>query len=135
MEGFPSTKFCFVYQAGDLMTVDDGPALWEEHKRMRKNGFKIDQENDVYVRKGYGAWIFNVDDSINTIEDLFNFKDEFGNKWYKDRIITLLDEGYDLVIGPGATTNNSEICGKGLYCKNYREIAERKKQEHTGREQ
>ena len=37
------------------------------------------------------------------------------------------EEGYEYVLGPGAPEENGEVSGLGLYCKNYREIAEKEK--------
>ena len=44
----------------------------------------------------------------------------------KHRIKTVpKPEGYEYVIGPAAPARSGEVIGKGLYCKNYKEIAER----------
>ena len=92
----------------------------EEQFRYMKAGFTIDEENDVYVYPGYGAFASNMDGDIQTIEDLTR------NNAYRRK--QMQEEGYEYILGPAAPTGSGYIpdC-HGLYCKNYLEIVEREK--------
>ena len=100
----------------------------QENLIMQNAGFIIDKQNDVYVKKGLGAYKTNIDEEISSIEDLRNYYDELFSKNPYDDIIKLIDEeGYDFIIGPGAPANDGVVYGNGLYCKNYKEIIENQK--------
>ena len=137
MEGFVRTNVAMVpIRIGGMRTfdlVDHGPALIERHERMKKAGFKIDSEHDVYVKEGYGAWKTNVDSSIKTIEDLVNYYEPFLEKYIYKEEAEEIKQGYEYVIGPGAPINTSAVCGNGLYLRNYKEIAEKINKEEKGR--
>ena len=42
-------------------------------KQSIQSGFIVDQENDIYIRKGYGAVVRACPDNCNTINDVVNF--------------------------------------------------------------
>ena len=92
--------------------------LAEEHFKYMKAGFIIDEENDVYVYPGYGAFASNLDD-IKSIDELAK---------YEEIVRQIQEEGYEYVLGPAGPAMNGYIpdC-YGLYCKNYLEIAKRQK--------
>ena len=93
--------------------------------------YDIDKENDVYVLNGYGAFKTNIDDKVEKIADLKKFKDaKTKNNPYQD-ILDLIEEGYDLIVGPAFPNADGSISKTkvGIYCKNYLEMVEKLKQE------
>ena len=107
------------------MMISNPDYLGKEKKKMEEAGFKIDRENDIYVREGFGAFKTNVNKKIQTIEDLRNYTDEkSGTNPYAEIVRLIDEEGYEFVLGPGSP--NGLGC-PGLYCKNYKEIIEREK--------
>ncbi len=89
---------------------------------MLNAGFSIDYENDVFVKKTYGAYMENIPQKITKIEDFNKYYDHYTGKNQYKEILDLIDIGYQFVIGPGAPLFNGKIYGNGLYCKNYKEF-------------
>lgn len=89
--------------------------------------FDVDEDCDVYVMSGYGAFMENIDVKIEKIDDLHKYTDKKTKKNPYQWVLDLKEDGYDLVVG----TAFPEIFGGvkrgsvGLYCKNYKEIAEK----------
>ena len=92
--------------------------------------FKVDAEYDVYVMKGYGAFIDNLDVKIEKIDDLKKFTDKKTKKNPYQWVIALIEEGYDIVVGGAFPSMNGSVKSNsvGLYCKNYKDIAEKENQ-------
>ena len=136
MRGFPTTRLAFVFywHNGDQWAdLTDGEELDAEHERMEKAGFTIDNEYDVYVREGYGAWKTNVDSSIKTIDDLVNYYEPHLKKYIYKEEAEEMKQGYEYVIGPGAPADNGIVYGNGLYLRNYKELAKEINREEKGR--
>lgn len=128
MRGFPSTKIALEFRRGSLQIISP----LSENSRMVKAGFIIDSENDVYVIPGYGAYRTNVENEIESIDDLRTYRDKFSKyNTYQEEVELMDKEGYEFVLGPGAPASNGKVYGKGLYCKNYKEIAEREKNKNN----
>ena len=135
MEGFPRTDVAIVIKIRprglgigptgyNFFELDNELELEKEHIRMMQAGFIIDKENNVYVKREYGAWKANIQ-NVESIKDLIDYKDEIlGTNPYSEIVDQML-EGYEYVIGPAAPARSGEVIGKGLYCKNYKEIAKR----------
>ncbi len=137
MRGFPTTRFTIVFRwnrGRQWSDISDGKELLEEHKRMKKKGFTIDSEYDVYVREGYGAWKTNVDSSIKTTEDLVAYYEPILKKYIYKEEAEEMKQGYEYVIGPGAPADNGIVYGNGLYLRNYKELAEKINKEETKEE-
>lgn len=135
MEGFPRTDVAIAIKIRprglgigptgySFLELDNGYELEKEHIRMMQAGFIIDNENNVYVKREYGAWKSNIQ-NVESIKDLIDYKDEILDTNPYSEIVDQMLEGYEYVIGPAAPARSGEVIGKGLYCKNYKEIAER----------
>jgi len=97
----------------------------EENAMMERAGFTIDRENAIYVREGFGAFHSNVDERIQSIDDLRSYTDKFwGTNPYSEIVRLIDEEGYEFVLGPGSPDG---LGLPGLYCKNYKEIIEKEK--------
>lgn len=97
----------------------------EENAMMERAGFTIDRENAIYVREGFGAFHSNVDERIQSIDDLRSYTDKFlGTNPYSENVRLIDEEGYEFVLGPGSPDG---LGLPGLYCKNYKEIIEKEK--------
>lgn len=129
----------FVYELSDS----------EYEKQMNesiKSGLIPNYEDDIFVREGYGALVGFCPSNCSTIEDLTNFtvldfnRNTVGKPTIKEKIKEIvgrnnlscdpyynynriLEEGYDLVIGPGGFVNG-ENWDKAVYCRNYEDILE-----------
>lgn len=128
MEGFPRTDVAIAIRKRptgySFLELDNGYELEKEHIRMMQAGFIIDNENNVYVKREYGAWKSNIQ-NVESIKDLIDYKDEILDTNPYSEIVDQMLEEYEYVIGPAAPARSGEVIGKGLYCKNYKEIAER----------
>lgn len=97
----------------------------EENAMMERAGFTIDRENAIYVREGFGAFHSNVDERIQSIDDLRSYTDKFlGTNPYSEIVRLIDEEGYEFVLSPGSPDG---LGLPGLYCKNYKEIIEKEK--------
>ena len=141
MEGFPRTDVAIAIKIRprglgigptgyNFLELDNGLELEKEHIRMMQAGFIIDNENNVYVKREYGAWKSNIQ-NVESIKDLIDYKDEILDNNPYSEIVDQMLEGYEYVIGPAAPARSGEVIGKGLYCKNYKEIAERENKKVT----
>lgn len=120
-------------------------------KQSIQSGFIIDQENDIYIRKGYGAVVGACPDNCNTINDVLNFtvfdwnRKKVGHPTLKQRLLGevttdpyypynkfMTEDGYDLVIGPGGYIDGIKV-NKLVYCKNYLDILEAEKKSYKKR--
>ena len=139
MEGFPRTDVAIAIRirprglgigptSYSFLELDNGQELEKEHIRMMQAGFIIDNENNVYVKRKYGAWKSNIQ-NVESIKDLIDYKDEILDTNPYSEIVDQMLEGYEYVIGPAAPARSGEIIGKGLYCKNYKEIVQRQKEQ------
>lgn len=100
----------------------------------------MDTENDIYVREGYGAVVGACPDNCENISDVVKFtmydfnRKKVGESSLVDKILgrdkytkpyygygKLLEEGYDLLVGPGGAING-QVANKLVYCKNYLDI-------------
>lgn len=87
---------------------------------MSKSEFVV--YDDLFVKRGYGAFMLNLPENIETIEQFHNYDKEnncnrFGLLYYLEN-----NEGYEFVIGPPAPNKEGELIGNGLYCSNYKEL-------------
>ena len=89
--------------------------------------FGVDKENDVYVDKHLGAVVGNVDVTIKTIDELEKYKDKYTGKNPYQRFLDMRDKGYVLVVGSPFVEQYGGANPKhrGIYCKNYLEIAKK----------
>ena len=127
MKGFKNANFASKKKldklTGRIVSYPVDPR--EENEMMERAGFTIDRENAIYVMEGYGAFRSNVDEKIQTIDDLRNYKDEIlGTNPYSEIVRLIDEEGYEFVLGPGSPNG---LGLPGLYCKNYKEIIEKEK--------
>ena len=123
----------------------------EQMKKSIESGLIPNYEDDIFVREGYGALVGYCPSNCLTIEDLtiftvldFNRK-TVGKPTIKEKfreIINrkifsyepyygykrILEEGYDLVIGPGGFVNGHNW-GKAVYCQNYKDILEKQRKQ------
>ena len=116
-----------------------------------QSGFIVDQENDIYIREGYGAVVGACPDNCNNIADVINFtvydwnRKKVGHPTFMQKILGettkepyypygkfMTEEGYDLVVGPGGYING-EFANKLVYCQNYLDILEAEKTAHKSR--
>lgn len=92
---------------------------------MQDAGFRPDKTHNVYVKKGFGALVRNVDKRIKNIEDILTYKDEvLGVNPYEDIAQMIKTGRFKFVFGPAAPSLNGIIYREywGLYCKNYLNI-------------
>lgn len=125
MDNFCSASYVLVRENG-FFQVGGLADLKKEHERMEEAGLVVDYENNVYVREGYGAYIKNVDQSIKSFEDLKKRSGVYGylcSKYIND----LERAGFECVIGPGAPSTDGKVYGNGLYCRNYKELLNERK--------
>ena len=122
----------------------------KELKQSIESGLVVDSETGIFIRKGYGALVGVCPSNCNTIQELINYtyndfhRKKVGKPTLMEKLHEIkndstimtsphfgykeyMDEGYDLVIGPGCYVNG-EKWEKAVYCKNYLEIMEREKQ-------
>lgn len=100
------------------------------------NKLRVDKENDVYVEAYKGAVVGNVDVPVKTIDELEKYKDRKTGKNPYQQYLDMRDQGYELVVGQpfphqhgGAGRHE-----RGIYCKNYLQIAKKQKAEKLERE-
>ena len=101
-------------------------------KSMLEAGFSIDSENEVYVMEGYGAYCQNIDGDIVSIDELLCKIGPSGTQMYSNVSRLIKEKGAEFVIGPaapGGWMNNYD--SQGLYCKNYKELIEKEKQQEA----
>ena len=114
-----------------------------------ESGLVVDREAGIFIRDGYGALVGYCPENCSTIEDALKYtfldrnrkvvgKPTVGEKireiisgynLQSDPIYAyqkLVDEGYDLVLGPGCAVYG-EQWSKAIYCRNYDEILENSK--------
>ena len=84
-----------------------------EWQRMSESGLIPNEELGCYIGE-QGAYMGNISEEVTDLE---------ARDYYK----RYLDNGYDLVIGPGAPGKNGEVIGNGVYCQNYQELLEAQK--------
>ena len=111
-----------------------------------ESGLIPDREKGIFIREGFGALVGWCPENCKTIEDAINYstadfnRKTVGKPTVKEKIsefihndITdnfyfnynkMLQDGYDLVIGPGCSVYG-EKWGKAIYCRNYEEILNR----------
>ncbi len=97
--------------------------------------FTVDKKLDVYVKGGMGAIVGNVDVRITDIEQLRRYTDKKTKINPYQKYLDMMDQGYVLVVGRpfpaqhgGAGRNE-----RGIYCKNYLEMAKKEEQEEIER--
>ena len=91
-----------------------------EQIQFRRNGFEIDLENNIYIKKGFGAFIGNFKTSIKSFNDLNDYTS------FHEHLNTILKKEGKLVIGPAAPNVYGLVSNcVGLYCLNYKEILEK----------
>ena len=111
------------------------------------SGLIVDCEAGIFIKEGYGALIGFCPDNCSTIDDVLNYtipdweRKTAGKPTIKEKIREikdgenlpfdpyfgykkLVDNGYDLVIGPGGMVYG-ERWNKAVYCKNYQTILNR----------
>lgn len=126
MKGFMNANFASKSKLDKLtgMMVSYPVDPREENEMMERAGFTIDRENGIYVREGFGAFKSNVNEKIQSIDDLRSYTDKLlGTNPYSEIVRLIDEEGYEFVLGPGSPDG----LGLGLYCKNYKEIIEKEK--------
>lgn len=108
------------------VTEENKLYLW---KKMIESGLIPDEENDLYYRVGFGAWMGNTLDDRESIDDLIGAQYDhkllgdtgYNGKNYSD----YMSEGFELVLGPGSPVGYSDSKQTvGIYCKNYLELLE-----------
>lgn len=111
-----------------------------------KSGLLVDYENGIFIKEGYGALVgfcpkncLTLDDILKYTHNDFNRK-VVGKPTFKEKLKEvasrniigndlyfnyqkLVDEGYDLVIGPGCVVHGQKF-DRAIYCQNYKEILE-----------
>ena len=132
MKGFKNPNISFKFERDRIMkkmvSIPTSPR--KENETMEQAGFIIDRENEVYVMEGLGAFMSNITDDIQEIDDLRTFEDSrLHNNPYREIVRLMDEEGYEFVLGPGAPLGIGSLPKKGVYCKNYREIAEKQKRD------
>ena len=137
------------YPESEFNTVSDEQHL-KELKESIESGLIVDEENKVFVKEGYGALVGKCPDNCNSMEDLLSFssydrdrkavgkptisermkeklkelKGEYNLENYYAGFQMLIDEGYDLVVGPGCSFYGNKV-EKAIYCRNYQEMIEK----------
>ena len=114
-----------------------------------ESGLVADRERGIFIREGYGALVGICPENCTTLDDVLKFtSNDFnrgvigkptikeklkevitGNHLLKDPYFSyqkLVDEGYDLVLGPGCMVYGQQW-NKAIYCRNYEEILENNK--------
>lgn len=88
---------------------------------MRALGYKFDAELEHYFI-GEKAFICNVQDNINDVNDLITF-DNNGYPTFMAQILTnSMSNGENFIISDGTIDDYGVKHKKGLYCTNYREL-------------
>ena len=124
----------------------------EELRLSIESGLLPDIEKDIFIREGHGALVGYCPDNCHTLEELLKYTSSDSNrqkvtgapltkKEWKDIYGTtstyselqlepyfpyrryVSENGYDLVIGPGAFVNGQTF-NKAVYCRNYLNIIE-----------
>lgn len=132
MKGFKNPNISFKFERDRIMkkmvSIPTSPR--KENETMKQAGFIIDRENEVYVMEGLGAFMSNITDDIQEIDDLRTYEDSrLHNNPYREIVRLMDEEGYEFVLGPGAPLGIGSLPKKGVYCKNYREIVEKQKRD------
>lgn len=109
-----------------------------------ESGLIPDRELGIFIKEGYGALVGCCPANCSSIEDALNYtcldfnRKSAGRTTIKERLREFMDrdnfpvapyfgyqqlvnEGYDLVIGPGCEVYG-EHWDKAIYCRNYIEI-------------
>ena len=92
--------------------------------------FFVDEKLDVYVKRGMGAVVGNVDILITDVEQLRGFVDKKTKINPYQKYLNMLDQGYELIVGKPFVDQNGGVSKihSGIYCKNYLEIAIREEE-------
>lgn len=101
--------------------------VMKRQQEMIDSGLFVDEKNRIFVMNGFGAFKYNIDKSITTINELLNFKLPNTNIAPYKEINGLIDEGYQFIIGPAAPASRQEYMN-GLYCSNYLDIIAKENQ-------
>src|SRR5574344_513937 len=108
----------------DMYIYGNSEELKKEQNRFLNSGLTIDEEKNLYYLEGYGAFINNVDNDINTVDEMLNKVTSTGNLYQYGAYRYFDAQGYKFVIGPGIQDEYGKVNKKGLYCSNYKEILE-----------
>lgn len=123
--------------------------MLEQLNESIESGLLPDREAGIFIREGYGALVGFCPDNCETIEDVLEYtlndwnrktvgKPTLGEKIREvvngDNLpfepyygySKLVDEGYDLVLGPGCAVYGQQW-NKAVYCRNYEELLENSK--------
>ena len=100
----------------------DDSEKYNKWNLLRKAGINPYPEFDFYVSNEFGAWMGNTSFYVKTVEDLLNIEQLDLDTYEVTPFIKYINEGYDLVIGPGVPETDGKIHGNGVYCKNWVDI-------------
>ncbi len=101
---------------------------FEKYRRwdfMRKAGISPYPEFNFYVSNEFGAWMGNINSNIKNVVELLELNQIDLDTVKEIPYIEFIEEGYELVIGPGVPETDGKIHGNGVYCKNWFDILER----------
>ncbi len=120
------------------------------------SGLVLDEENDLFIKNGYGALVGFCPSNCNTIEELIKYthadfeRKTPGHPTLTERIKEMtgpyrnirnnvyygyhhyIEEGAELVIGPGCSWHGI-VSEKAVYCKNYLEMLDQRKNKGMSR--
>lgn len=123
--------------------------MLEQLNESMESGLILDRETGIFIRDGYGALVGFCPENCSTIEDVLKYtlldwnRKVVGKPTVKEKIREvmngenlpfdpyyeyhkLVDEGYDLVLGPGCAVYGQQW-SKAVYCRNYEQILENSK--------
>ena len=113
------------------LCIHDSHYLSESHSEfdkyrkwdvMRKAGISPYPEYNFYVSNNYGAWMGNIDSRICDLKDLLDVYQIDLDTYVETPYIEFIEDGYELIIGPGVPETDGKIYGNGVYCKNWLEL-------------
>ena len=93
---------------------------------MRALGYIFEEELGHYFLRG-AAFLGNVQDNVNNVDDLLTFYDNGYPTFMAQVLDKFMSSGANLIIGDGAIDDYGKKYKKGLYCTNYRELFSDKK--------
>lgn len=111
---FQRCNSCYVLK-GDNFELGNSHDVLKNQKKYINSGFIPDVDNDLYFRPGYGALMF----FCGNCDTLESFKNDSNYYYSYLAIMNRINEGYNVVIGPGI------MGGYAVYCSNYQEILEK----------